>query len=412
MINTSLKYLSRYQALLKFPNLIALKGIYRILQSNFEDLRKIIEDKKSYAGISIFIPSEILNALNIHYLALEPVIATAFQLNIVRDLKDIQNEILIFDTSCCGSQSVLSLYKRKILPPPKYLLACSHMCDDSLKTFNFVSRYYNIPIFNIDVPYYNDEYTLDYIAAQLKDFIDFLCKIEKKTFKISSLKETISISNRTNELRHKIFSSCMKNPPIFKMSEYLPIYPLYTKFGKKDVEEIYIELLKETNNRIENKNQVFQDNYYRIFWMGMIPLASINFWKFIDSLHFGFPITELLLNSDFETIDEKDPIRGIARKLMSYPLVGGTQKRINLITNVIDNYGIEGVIHFNHRGCVSFNGDNFALYDYFKKRNIPFLVLEGDISDHDILERSQEKILNFHNILRENYGEKLSNKTL
>ncbi len=410
IINLSRKYLAKYQTLLKLPNLIKTKGIYKIILSNYEDSRKVIEDGKSYCAVSIFVPTEILSAMNVHFLPLEPVTATAFQLLVAaREVDDVQKEIeeiLPSNTSCCNGHWILGLYERGIIPLPKYIIACSHMCDDSLKAYNFISRYYSIPIFIIDVPYYNDDNAVSYLTSQLWNMVGFICQAEGISFDLDALRSAISISNRTNYFRHKIFTMTKDAPTLFRISENLPIYPLYTKFGRRDIEEIYAELAEEVQKRIEVGKRASEDSCYRILWLGMIPLASPHLLSFLNSIKFGFPMTELMFHSDFEEIDVRDPFQGLSQKMMNYPLVGYAQNRIDKIDKIINDFCIEGVIHFNHRACIAFNGDNFILSEYLKKKGIPLLVLEGDIGNKLItsIDKLKEALLNFRNILEEHYG--------
>lgn len=402
----SKKYLNKYMALLRFPNLIGSKGIHKILSTNREDLRLVIEDGTPYYAVSVFAPTLLLKALGVHFLPLEPVIATAGQFGLARDFREVTQKIIGFDTSCCGGQSILHLFENEIIPLPKCILACSHMCDDSLKTFNFVAEYYNIPILSLDVPYQVDQAAVDYVATQLKEMANTICEMEGIRFGIDRLKEAVATANRTNAHRHEVFSLCKDNPPVFNMPGYLPAYPFFSKFGDHEAEEIYRTLAADIRKRVKLKKWVFQGDYFRILWMGMIPLMVPHFLSYLDTLKFGFPTTELMFHSDFETMDEQDPFKGMAQQITRYPLVGRTKRRLDKIDEIIKEYHIEAVIHFNHRGCLSFNGDNYLLSDHLRAEDIPFLVLEGDIGDNAYCSENQlkEKALNFKQILEARYG--------
>jgi len=401
------KYLSKFQALLRFPNLFGSPGIYRILKTNFEDLRQVTEEGRPYAAISVFVPSEILAALQIHYLPLEPVIATASQFGVVTEWEELYDDLLVTDTCCCGGQSLLALYERQVLPLPKYFLSCSHMCDDSLKTFNFLARRYDVPIFNLDVPYQKDREAVAYLASQLRELVRFICSIEHKELAPAALEGAIAVSNRTNGHRQALFSSMKTNPPLFRMFDNLPTYPMFSKFGRPEVETIYRELAEEVQTRVAKRQWAFEDGCYRLLWLGMIPLTFPKLLGFLDTLKFGFPITELALHSDFGSI-EGEPFEGIALKILNYPLVGPAQRRLDKIAQVLEEYGIEGVIHFNHRGCVSFNGDNFLVSELLKSRNVPLLVLEGDIAlkKYCAPERLKEALEGFRLVLEERHGKR------
>ena len=52
------KYLSRFRSLLRFPNLVPVAPIHRILALNCDDLSRVIEGHQPYCAASIFVPSE------------------------------------------------------------------------------------------------------------------------------------------------------------------------------------------------------------------------------------------------------------------------------------------------------------------------------------------------------------------
>jgi len=64
------------------------------------------------------------------------------------------------------------------------------------------------------------------------------------------------------------------------------------------------------------------------------------------------------------------------------------------------------VIHFNHRGCMAFNGDNFILREACQSLGVPFMTVDGDIGleEHCSIERMQSDLSNFRQVLEARYG--------
>jgi benzoyl-CoA reductase/2-hydroxyglutaryl-CoA dehydratase subunit BcrC/BadD/HgdB len=404
--SASEKYLSRFRSLLRFPNLVPVVPIHRILELNCNDLSKVIEGQRPYCAASIFVPSEILAAADAHYLPLEPVLATARQFGIFTDLKDVQQGLLGFDTACVSGQSLIALYTRKILPLPKYLLSCSHMCDDSMKSFNFLANHFDLPIFNLDIPFEADNAARAYVIGQLQDLAAFVCKHEGTTFDLDRLRRAVALSNSTNRQRETFFELCRDFPPVLKLSENLSTYPLYVKFGRPEVEAIYEELVAVVRDAIAREKWAYPAGAYRLMWMGMIPLVFPKLFSFMDQLGFSFPTTELMVHSRFDPIDQSDPFAGLAEKLLRYPLVGRSERRVDTMKRVITQSRIEGVIHFNNRGCIAFNGDNFILREACQSLGVPFVVLEGDIAfeEHCSIERLQSALFDFRQVLEARHG--------
>lgn len=404
--SASEKYLARFRALLRFPNLVPIAPIHRILELNCDDLSKVIDEGRPYCAASIFVPPEILAAADAHYLPLEPVLATARQFGIFTDLKDVQQRLLGFDTACVSGQSLIALYAREILPLPRYVISCSHMCDDSMKSFNFLARYFGLPIFNLDIPFQGDAVARNYVVGQLHELAEFVSRHEGTTFDLERLRRAVVCSNATNRQRETFYDLCRDYPPVLKLSENLSTYPLYVKFGRPEVESIYTELVAFVRDAIAREKWAYPRGAYRLMWMGMIPLVFPKLFSFMDQLAFSFPTTELMVHSRFDPIDESDPIAGLADKLMNYPLVGRSQRRVEVLKEIVSKSQIEGVIHFNNRGCISFNGDNFVLREACQSLGVPFMVLEGDIAfeEHCSIEGLQSSLANFRQILEARYG--------
>jgi benzoyl-CoA reductase/2-hydroxyglutaryl-CoA dehydratase subunit BcrC/BadD/HgdB len=400
------KYLARFRALLRFPNLIPIAPIYRILQLNCSDLSAVIEENRPYCAASIFAPSEILAAADAHYLPLEPVLAMAGQFGIITDLNDMKQGLLGFDTACVSGRSLIALYAREVLPLPKYLVSCSHMCDDSMKSFNFLAGHFGIPRFNLDIPYHADDVARAYVIDQLRELAEFVCRQEGKRFDLERLRRAVALSNASNRHRETLFELCRDHPPVLKLSENLSTYPLYIKFGRPEVEAIYAELVAVVRDAVARERWAYPGGAYRLLWMGMIPLVFPKLFGFLDQLAFSFPTTELMVHSRCDPVDERDPFAGLADKLLRYPLVGRSQRRVDLMTRIIQESKLEGVIHFNHRGCIAFNGDNFIVREACQGLGVPFMAIEGDIGleEHCSMERLQADLLNFRQLLETRHG--------
>ena len=61
--------------------------------------------------------------------------------------------------------------------------------------------------------------------------------------------------------------------------------------------------------------------------------------------------------------------------------VGGIKKRLEYIRNTIEQFQIDGVIHFSHWGCRQSNGAVRLIKDTVMEYGIPFLNLDGDLID-------------------------------
>jgi benzoyl-CoA reductase/2-hydroxyglutaryl-CoA dehydratase subunit BcrC/BadD/HgdB len=261
-------------------------------------------------------------------------------------------------------------------------------------------------MFNLDIPFQADDLARAYVKDQLRELAEFVCRQEGTSFDLERLRRAVALSNSTNRHREAFFELCRDHPPVLKLSENLPTYPLYIKFGRPEVEAIYADLVAVVRDAIAREKWAYPGGAYRLMWMGMIPLVFPKLFSFMDQLAFSFPTTELMVHSRCDPIDEGDPFAGLAEKLLRYPLVGRSQRRVDLATRIIKESRLEGVIHFNHRGCMAFNGDNFILREACQGLGVPFMTVEGDIAleEHCSIERIQSDLTNFRQVLEARHG--------
>ena len=78
-------------------------------------------------------------------------------------------------------------------------MTTSLSCDGNLNTFRYLEKKKGVPFTFLDVPYGDDEASVDYLAGQLRDFAGELERRFGKTFDEEKLKENIRIENETRK---------------------------------------------------------------------------------------------------------------------------------------------------------------------------------------------------------------------
>jgi benzoyl-CoA reductase/2-hydroxyglutaryl-CoA dehydratase subunit BcrC/BadD/HgdB len=87
------------------------------------------------------------------------------------------------------------------------------------------------------------------------------------------------------------------------------------------------------------------------------------------------------------TNEEGDTMEAIARASLKIacPCMSPNQRRFTLLSDLIEEYSIEGVIDLTWQACHTYNVESFALKDYIQAgMGIPFLQIETDYSGNDL----------------------------
>jgi benzoyl-CoA reductase/2-hydroxyglutaryl-CoA dehydratase subunit BcrC/BadD/HgdB len=383
------EYVNRLRLAMNMPLSGNLKSKSSIWKLNHEEASRAFDQYPGkYIVTGMFIPCELFTAIDYPFIPTETVSVSIGMMNYNRGLIERMNHRFDGMQLCSPIEVMLGMYEENMLPPPGAVVLSSYMCEDAQKMFEMIARKYNCPTYFLDIPFNISESSHEYIKSQLAGLIRFLEDYTGKKMNPDSLRETVRYSNLANALRSKIFNLRAKHQ-LTQVSDVFPIYPLFTRFGRKDVVEILNNIYNEMLDNIENGNVYNPD--FRVIWLGMIPLLSNDLMKNLyDQYSIGVALEENSIFSLWDNVDEENPLDGLAGKYVSYHPLGTVERRINAINKFIDEFGIDGVIHFSHMGCRVYNGGVYFIEKEMKRRGIPFVELSGDIIDR---RNFQEEVL-------------------
>jgi benzoyl-CoA reductase/2-hydroxyglutaryl-CoA dehydratase subunit BcrC/BadD/HgdB len=88
----------------------------------------------------------------------------------------------------------------------------------------------------------------------------------------------------------------------------------------------------------------------------------------------------------WDELNEEQPWRSLARKMLANPLNGPVERRLDLALSHIARYQCVGAVHFSHWGCRQSTGALRNIRDQLRGKGVPLLVLDGDCVDPDNLQ--------------------------
>lgn len=376
------EYVERLRLALDMPIQGNINSKRKIWQLNYNESKEAFNHYPGrYIVTGMFIPSEIITAMNYPYIPTEPLAVSIGMMNYNKGLIE-RTEAKYEGMQLCSAIEIMQgMFLEEMIPPPGAVVLSSYMCEDAQKMYEAIARQYKCPSFFLDIPFnVEDDQALLYVKQQLLDLSRFLEEYTGHKLDPDSLKQAVSNSNKANVLRQKVLDLRAKYQ-LTRVNDVFPIYPLFTKFGKPEVVDIYTELYKEMQIKI-NEERYFQPRY-RILWLGMIPVLSNKFMKKLENnFNIGIALEENSIFSMWSNIDENDPWEDIARKTLSFHPLGTVNRRVRTIMEYVNRFNIDGVIHFSHQGCRVYNGGVSFLHKELTKNQIPFIELNGDILDH------------------------------
>ena len=158
---------------------------------------KMIAEPQKSALVSIFTPCELLEAFNITPMCAELYSAYLTGAYAETVFSEIAKYNSVPDTFCSYHKILLGSAYAKVLEKPSMIINTSLVCDANNITFKELAKLYNIPHFYIDVPSFQNEDSVQYVAEQFRELSKFIENHTGNKFNDKKFFENINRSKQT-----------------------------------------------------------------------------------------------------------------------------------------------------------------------------------------------------------------------
>jgi len=280
---------------------------------------------------------------------------------------------------CSFHRASLGAYFKNCFPRPDLLTTTSYYCDGKAKTNDILSFLWKTESFLLDVPHEITRDSLRYVEKQLREVAEKVGRITGQELDIDRLKEAVRSANRSRRLQLEILD-LLKTRPMPMNPKDMIGYSLHgNMFSGSPVKEM---LDKQLINDIREKisKGITRKELHRIFWFAWFPVYQENVFDTFKNHQVGIPMCETF-RVFWDEIDEAKPFEGLALKCLRNPFIGPVGRRTGSMKNVVEEYGIDGALLFATPACRHCNSTHMLIKDTFTELDIPFLMLDMDISD-------------------------------
>jgi benzoyl-CoA reductase/2-hydroxyglutaryl-CoA dehydratase subunit BcrC/BadD/HgdB len=285
------------------------------------------------------------------------------------------------------------------MPKADLLLSSSYFCDGKAKTNRSLADYYSKESISLDVPNKINKQSVDYVAAQLRRIAGKIAEVTGQRFDLDRLRECIRVSNRARRAYGQLADLQKVTPypyigvPVVNLSIFGNMLA-----GREIQEQIYQDMVEESREKIMMGNLVPEK--YRVLWLAWFPVQPTNINQIFKNNGVTIVMGELARNYCGE-MDESLPFESLALWSLKNPYVGTIEQRLKGINEIIDEYKLDGIVHFSTDACRHSCAAQKMIGDALKGRDIPYLVLDGDMSDKRKYspERTQLLLENFIKVM-------------
>jgi len=280
---------------------------------------------------------------------------------------------------CSFHRLALGCYFLDYLPKADLLLTTSHFCDGKTKTNQIFAQYYDKEAIMLDVPNELSKESVAYVSGQLKTIARKLEEVSGHKLDLDRLQECIKTSNRARAVYGRLAEIGKVKPFPWDGSRVCRLSIIGNMFsGTLFQEQLYQKIIDECQQRMAEGKTLPEE--FRMLWMAWFPSLPTNINEILRANKVSIVMAELA-RVYWDEIDENHPFEGMALRCLKNPYVGPIEQRLNGVLQLVDEYAVDGVIHFSSTACRHANASFRLIEDALAKRNIPFLILDGDMSD-------------------------------
>jgi len=383
------------------------RGFYRnYIKRYYEDAHQAKAQKKPVAWVASTFPVEILQAMDIvpvwpeNYASVCAARQVSVRLCEAAEVEGFSRDL------CSYARCVLgSLFEEKDLPEggmpkPDFLVVSTCACDTHLKWFQVVSRRLDCPLFLLDVPFNSsgadtehlDRRHVEQYVSQLEELVSFLEKQTDTRIDKNRLRETLALSDQTSRLWMEIQDYRKTIPtPMDARDAFSAVFFMLCVPGTRMAVEFYERLRDEVRERVKNGVGVVENERFRLIWDNLPLWFNLGIFEYLNSLG-AVVVAETFSHVWAGSLDSSKPYESLARKYLPNFANSSVERKIDLIINLLSDFGVDGVILATNWGCRMMSiGETIVKDVVYKRLGVPSLILDADSSDWRNYNEAQAK---------------------
>ncbi len=283
------------------------------------------------------------------------------------------------------------------LPRPDMLICCNNICGTVLKWYEIQARYFNVPLFILDTPFCDTEYTREmrkYVRRQIDEYLRFLEEHCGKKYDYDRMKEVGKLSVTGQKLWQAVLDTTMHKPaPMSAFDAFFHLALIVTLRGTQQAVDYYELLLAEMKKRIADGIGAIPNERYRLLW------DNLPVWYRTKWLSEKFAAQDACLVADTYTsawcgslkyVDENNFLETMAECYTRIYLNIGVDEMAQTVMAMVDKYDVDGIVMHSNRSCKPYSLGQYDIQRIVEKqKGIPSLMLEADMTDERKFSESQ-----------------------
>ncbi len=342
------------------------------------------------AWCGVLAPFDVLNAMGLASCYVEFVGTTLAATGAGGQLQTIAEQAGYSTDSCSYHRTVLGAMLSGGMPEPELVIATSAPCTGGVAVSEEMARHFGKEMFVLHVPQTRSQAAVDELACNLELMVDFVSASTDKTLDAKRFSQAIDCSNRTRGVLVETFALARSVPSPARPRDLINL-------------GLSVALLYGTEAGVEVA-EAYRDEFSAKLRAGGLPKEKLRLMWLQNRIQFsnrtvailGEQFSAAVVVDEFnpitwEAIDPEDPYPGLARRILSIPLCGGLDYRLEHLKKLATDYQIDGAINPCHWGCRQGTGSRGLVERALREVGVPVLNLEVDCVDERNFSEGQTK---------------------
>ena len=389
-----------HEFLVDEPNSHGLRGLVAAIWDFLGETATLMEKDSPFVWFNLGFSSDLLLGLgDVGRICVESQAALQSLMgeqDFTHELIDLAEARGIPNDCCSADKAGVGAMVKGLYPNPVCSVGINTPCDTQVMSCQAIAEISKKPSFIIDVPYYDDERTIEHVAAQLAEVVPFLEEHTGRKMDWGLLRRACELTNESSETIWE-WLDWRKMVPLSQSSKLVAFTLVHqllltgTEYGVRCARG----LRDEARERHEKGERFFEERV-RAVWYQDPVWTDMQIYDWMErELGLTVPVDVFGFYAHEDLIDTSTPdtmLYGLARKLvccqpMSRQFRGNIETYISDFMHMHEAFKADCGIFAGHVACKHAWGGIGLFREACRKAGIPLLVFEFDMFDSRVTPR-------------------------
>ncbi|MFX0075335.1 MAG: 2-hydroxyacyl-CoA dehydratase subunit D [Candidatus Hermodarchaeota archaeon] len=342
---------------------------------------RIFDDNWSIGWTTVFVPYEILTSMGVSGMFVEFFGAMLAGTGMSSKYLELSESKGFSTDSCSYHRTIIGAAMDGLLPEPDVLIGASIPCNGGVKALKRIGEIFNKDVFILNIPIDVTPKSIDYLTEQFEQMIEYVENETGRKLDYETLKNSIRYNNEAREYLIEVNKLCMNVPSPANSNDLKNFIMIVLLLGTQESVEVAKLYRDEFKSRLKNNLIDVPEEKYRLMWIQNRIQFKTDLLRLLEEKYGAKIVIDELNHIWWEPMDENDPLRSLAKRIITHPLVGPVERRLEVITKLAQDFKIDGAVNPAHWGCRQSAGARVLFKDALQKIGIPLIHLDVDCVD-------------------------------